>query len=137
MSIRPFVISVPASDVDDLRRRLRETRWPISMPGIGWNMGMDADYLHALMAYWRDEFDWRSIEAALNDQGVALGRAALVQDLLAQGHLVAPFKRRVKSPVKYWLVYPKEARERVELQAVIGWLREEIRGLSHGHARSA
>jgi pimeloyl-ACP methyl ester carboxylesterase len=67
MSIRPFVISVPASDVDDLRRRLRETRWPISMPGIGWNMGMDADYLHALMAYWRDVFDWRSIEAALNE----------------------------------------------------------------------
>jgi pimeloyl-ACP methyl ester carboxylesterase len=67
MSIRPFVISVPSNDVDDLRRRLREARWPASMPGIGWNMGMDIEYLHALMAYWCDTFDWRSIEAALNE----------------------------------------------------------------------
>jgi pimeloyl-ACP methyl ester carboxylesterase len=67
MSIRPFVISVPKSDVDDLRHRIRQTRWAAAMPGIGWNMGMDAEYLRALMDYWRDAFDWRSIEGSLNE----------------------------------------------------------------------
>lgn len=66
-----------------------------------------------------------SIEAALNGQGVAMGRATLVGDLLEQGRLVAPFKRRVKSPVRYWLVCSKELRERADMQIVMGWLREQ------------
>jgi len=66
-----------------------------------------------------------SIEAALNCQGVAMGRATLVQDLLQGGYLVAPFKRRVKSPVQYWLVCSKELRERREMQVTMSWLREQ------------
>jgi len=65
-----------------------------------------------------------AIEAALNEQGVAMGRAALVEDAITRGQLVAPFKRMVKSPVKYWLVYPAESRENPQIQAVIAWLRE-------------
>jgi len=65
-----------------------------------------------------------AIEAALNNQGVAMGRAALVEDAISRGQLVVPFKRRVKSPVKYWLACPAELRETPEIQAVISWLRE-------------
>jgi LysR family glycine cleavage system transcriptional activator len=51
-----------------------------------------------------------AIEAALNGQGVAIGRATLVTGLLARGYLVAPFERQVKSPVEYWLLCSNELR---------------------------
>lgn len=66
-----------------------------------------------------------SIEAALNGQGVAMGRAALVEDLLERKQLVAPFKRRIKSPVKYWLLCSKKLLENVEMRVAISWLRAQ------------
>jgi LysR family transcriptional regulator, glycine cleavage system transcriptional activator len=67
-----------------------------------------------------------AIEAALNHQGVAMGRGALVEEAIASGQLVVPFKHRVRSPARYWLVCPVELRENPELQIVIGWLREAV-----------
>jgi LysR family glycine cleavage system transcriptional activator len=66
-----------------------------------------------------------SIEAALTHQGVAMGRISLVKELIDGGQLVAPFKRRIKSPTKYCLVYPKELAARPGMQTVIRWLREQ------------
>jgi pimeloyl-ACP methyl ester carboxylesterase len=66
MSIRPFVISVPDSEILDLQRRLRETRWPVAIAGAGWEMGMDDLYLRSLAQHWLTRFDWRSVEATLN-----------------------------------------------------------------------
>jgi microsomal epoxide hydrolase len=66
MKIQPFRINVDNRDIEDLRRRLRDTRWPQSVDGAGWAMGMDAAYLRSLTDYWRNEFDWRSVEVALN-----------------------------------------------------------------------
>jgi LysR family glycine cleavage system transcriptional activator len=63
-----------------------------------------------------------SIEAALNHQGVAMGRDSLIRELLSSGELVMPFSRRIKSPKKYCLVYPRELAHRPEMEAVIGWL---------------
>ena len=67
-----------------------------------------------------------SIEAALNSQGVAMGRLALVKESIECGELVTPFKQRVKSPARYCLVYPQELAEREEIQAVMRWLREQV-----------
>lgn len=66
-----------------------------------------------------------SIEAALAHQGVAIGRASLIADWLRAGQLVMPFRRQIKSPLKYCLVYPKELAGRPGMQAVIQWLHEE------------
>lgn len=66
MKIEPFRIHIDDRDIEDLRRRLRETRWPRGVDGGGWEMGMDAAYLRSLSDYWRNQFDWRSVEAALN-----------------------------------------------------------------------
>lgn len=66
-----------------------------------------------------------AIEAALADQGVALGRASLVKDLLAAGRLVAPFAGYVKSPCHYSLAYPREIADRPGMRTVVEWLREE------------
>jgi pimeloyl-ACP methyl ester carboxylesterase len=65
-AIRPFRIDIPQDDLDDLRDRLRRTRWPDELPGLGWSRGVPLGYLQQLAAYWRDVYDWRAHEAALN-----------------------------------------------------------------------
>lgn len=64
--IRPFRIQIPQSDVDDLRRRLTDTRWPGEVAGVGWTRGVPLDYLKGLAEYWATGFDWRAQEARLN-----------------------------------------------------------------------
>ena len=43
-SPRPFQVHVPNDVLDDLRKRLRNTRWPEALPGIGWDQGTDRDW---------------------------------------------------------------------------------------------
>jgi hypothetical protein len=38
----------------DLRRRLRQTRWPEREPVVGWSQGVPLDYLRELCGYWAD-----------------------------------------------------------------------------------
>ncbi|MER6910144.1 epoxide hydrolase family protein [Streptomyces sp. NPDC000594] len=64
--MRPFHVRVPQEDLDDLRARLRATRWPARMPDTGWSRGAPQSYLQELAAYWRDGFDWRATEARIN-----------------------------------------------------------------------
>ena len=65
--IRRFRVESPQADVDDLRDRLRRTRWGAEIPGQGWDRGVPVDYLRGLAAYWADEFDWRAAERRLNE----------------------------------------------------------------------
>jgi pimeloyl-ACP methyl ester carboxylesterase len=53
----------PADDtaLDDLRRRLRATRFLDGVPG-GWDRGTDAAYLADLVYAWADDYDWRAAE---------------------------------------------------------------------------
>jgi len=62
----PFRLNVPEADIDDLKARLARTRLPDRAPGPDWAFGTDPDYLAKLIAYWREDFDWRAEEAALN-----------------------------------------------------------------------
>ena len=66
LSVQPFGVHVAESVLDDLRSRLRATRWPDAAPGPAWSQGTDLDYLRALASYWADEFDWREQENRLN-----------------------------------------------------------------------
>jgi len=66
MRIEPYAVAVSDTILDDLRERIRRTRWPDPAPGEPWSQGTDLDYLRDLMAYWADEFDWRSQERRLN-----------------------------------------------------------------------
>ena len=65
-SPQPFRLQVAEAAIDDLRERLARTRFPDQAPGEPWAYGTDLDYLRGLLAYWRDGFDWRGQEAALN-----------------------------------------------------------------------
>lgn len=64
--IRPFTIAIPDSAIEDLQRRLEATRFPDQIPGTGWDYGTDTAYLKELVEYWREDFDWRAQERALN-----------------------------------------------------------------------
>jgi pimeloyl-ACP methyl ester carboxylesterase len=65
--IETFRIHVDDSVLDDLRRRLAQTRFPDRIDDTGWDYGMPVDYLRELVEYWRDGYDWRAQEARLND----------------------------------------------------------------------
>jgi pimeloyl-ACP methyl ester carboxylesterase len=66
MTPRAFAIDVPDAVLADLRERLARVRWPDEAPDAGWAHGTDLAYMKQLVAYWRDGYDWRRQEAALN-----------------------------------------------------------------------
>lgn len=64
----PFRVEVDQADLDDLRARLANARWPDPEPSdVGWDRGVPLDYLRRLAVYWGTEFDWRAQEARLNE----------------------------------------------------------------------
>jgi epoxide hydrolase len=62
--VEPFRSEVPEAELEDLRARLRATRWP--EPETDASQGVPLAYLQELCAYWADEYDWRATEARLN-----------------------------------------------------------------------
>jgi microsomal epoxide hydrolase len=64
--MQPFRIDTPQADLDDLHRRLDDTRWPSELPGVGWQRGVPLGYLKQLAGYWRTAYDWRAAERHLN-----------------------------------------------------------------------
>jgi microsomal epoxide hydrolase len=65
LTMRPFKIEIPQDALDDLRRRLENTRWPAAL-GTGWECGIPVEYLRELARYWREDYDWRAAETKLN-----------------------------------------------------------------------
>ncbi|WP_164990364.1 epoxide hydrolase family protein [Agromyces albus] len=63
---RPAPIHVAEEDLDDLRERLRRTRWPEPVPAAAWAAGTDLAILHELCRIWADDYDWRPHEEWLN-----------------------------------------------------------------------
>ncbi|WP_175914928.1 MULTISPECIES: epoxide hydrolase [unclassified Burkholderia] len=96
MHAAPFSIAIPDHALDDLRRRLRDTRAPVLTPAAPWQQGVDGAWLHELVAYWREGFDWRAAERALNRQ------PQFVAD--ADGQRVHFIHRRGAGPKPYPLV---------------------------------
>ena len=66
MTVQPFTVHVADQTLEDLRERLARTRWPGELPHTGWDYGSNLDYMRELAAYWRNGFDWRAQEEALN-----------------------------------------------------------------------
>jgi pimeloyl-ACP methyl ester carboxylesterase len=65
-ALEPYRIAVPDAALAELQARLAATRWPDELPDAGWHDGMDPATVRALVARWRDGFDWRAQEADLN-----------------------------------------------------------------------
>ena len=64
--VTPFEVHVPQAALDDLKRRLASTRWPEQETVGDWSEGVPLQKAQALVAYWRDKYDWRRFEARIN-----------------------------------------------------------------------
>lgn len=62
----PFRVNVPQSAIDDLRRRLRDARWPEKETIDDWSQGVPLSKARALTDHWRQHYDWRAFERRLN-----------------------------------------------------------------------
>ena len=65
-AIAPFKYHAPDAALADLKRRLDQTRWPERETVSDWSEGVPLAKMRALVDYWRDGYDWRRCEAALN-----------------------------------------------------------------------
>ncbi|KAI9058746.1 alpha/beta-hydrolase [Trametes sanguinea] len=65
-SERPFSLAVSQEDLDFLRQKLEVTRLPDELDGAGWAYGAPLSDIRRLLARWKDGFDWRAAETAIN-----------------------------------------------------------------------
>jgi hypothetical protein len=65
-AIRPFHISINESELADLRRRVKDTRWPDRETVKDQSQGVQLAKLQELVHYWGTDYDWRKVEAKLN-----------------------------------------------------------------------
>ncbi len=64
--VRLFHVSVPQEAIDDLRARLRATRFPNEQAVQDWSHGVPIAHARALVQYWESGYDWRRFETELN-----------------------------------------------------------------------
>jgi DNA-binding transcriptional LysR family regulator len=100
-------------------------RWP----WLNWNQWLDAFHLPDLkpagIAHY-SHYD-QLIQAAIEGEGVALGRTPLVVRFLKSGALVAPFQDRIAVTREYFIIVPPHAAARPQVQRFVTWLQQEIR----------
>ncbi|MEA5360915.1 epoxide hydrolase [Amycolatopsis sp., V23-08] len=64
--VRPFTVSIPDAEIDDLKQRLARTRWPDPETVGDWSQGVRVENARSLVGYWKDGYDWRRFESGLN-----------------------------------------------------------------------
>src|SRR5919112_2549795 len=64
--IHDFQIEIPEAQIDDLRRRVAATRWPVQELVPDRTQGVQLATLQELARYWTAGYDWRRCEARLN-----------------------------------------------------------------------
>lgn len=65
------------------------------------------------------------IDAAVNGQGIALARTALVAHDLIEGRLIRPFKLSLPVNYAYWIVCPEATATLPKIEIFRSWLMEE------------
>lgn len=68
-TIEPFTLSIPQTEIDDLKRRLNHVRWPEKETVGDWSQGAPLAKVKALCEHWRTRYDWRRLEDRLNALG--------------------------------------------------------------------
>ena len=66
------------------------------------------------------------IQAAMNGEGVALGRSVLVADALARGDLVRPFSASIPSAYSYYLVCAEPLSDDSVVAAFRAWMTTQV-----------
>lgn len=66
-NVQPFTIHFSDEELADMMNRLRHTRYPDDFGNDDWRYGYNTDYHRKLVEYWVNEYDWRSVEARMNE----------------------------------------------------------------------
>ncbi|MDP7641219.1 MAG: LysR substrate-binding domain-containing protein, partial [Alphaproteobacteria bacterium] len=107
---------------DDLSFKNGAVDWSVWLRTVGADDVVDAE---------RGPFFGHShlvIQAAIDAQGVALGRDVLVADALADGRLVRPFEAMgLPLDYAYYIAHPEGALQRPAVAAFSNWLLDEAR----------
>jgi pimeloyl-ACP methyl ester carboxylesterase len=64
--VRPFRIEIAETAIEDLRDRLRRTRWPEPETVDDWSQGTPLSYARELCRYWLEDYDVAEARARLN-----------------------------------------------------------------------
>ena len=64
--IRPFHVEIPEEQIDDLRRRIAQTRWPTKELVADRSQGVQLATCRSSRATGTTDYDWRKAEAKLN-----------------------------------------------------------------------
>ncbi|GAB3366971.1 epoxide hydrolase [Lysobacter rhizosphaerae] len=65
-AIRPFHVSIPEADLIELRDRINAAKWPERETVPDASQGVQLATMQKLADYWANDYDWRKIEARLN-----------------------------------------------------------------------
>ncbi|HSX16226.1 MAG TPA: epoxide hydrolase [Candidatus Saccharimonadales bacterium] len=64
--IQPFLVDISEDILDDLRSRIKATRWPDKETVADDSQGVPLATMQELARYWATGYDWRNVEARLN-----------------------------------------------------------------------
>ncbi|MCP3392367.1 epoxide hydrolase [Bradyrhizobium sp. CCGB12] len=64
--MQSFSANISDDVIEDLRSRLRRTRWPDQLEGQDWRQGTELSFLQRFCEYWAERFNWREAELQLN-----------------------------------------------------------------------
>ncbi|XP_071387622.1 epoxide hydrolase 1 isoform X4 [Centroberyx affinis] len=65
-TIRPYKVTTGDEELEDLYRRIDQTRPIPSLEDSQFNYGFNSQYLQKVVSYWRNDFDWRRQVDKLN-----------------------------------------------------------------------
>jgi LysR family glycine cleavage system transcriptional activator len=142
------------------RRLLNEELFPVCSPALAAELKRPEDLARHTLLHDEMRQDWRMwllaagvasvdptrgpsfnnsamcVQAAIDGEGVALGRSALVAADLAAGRLVRPFAVHLPTEFAYYVVFTPQAGELPRVKAFVDWLTAEAAAEEVGHARS-
>ena len=65
-AVRPFRVGFSDAELNDLRRRIKATRWPERETVTDDSQGVRLALMQALAQHWATDYDWRKCETRLN-----------------------------------------------------------------------
>src|SRR5690606_14988522 len=128
-----------------VRRLLPEELFPVCAPALASELRRPADLARHTLLHDEMRQDWRMwllaagvsgvdptrgpaftnsamcVQAAIDGEGVALGRSALVAADLAAGRLVKPFDVNLPTQFAYYAVHRPEAARLPRVKAFVDW----------------
>ena len=119
----------PLREPADLRAHVLLHSDDAKFSWMEWNLWLHAHGLRDLQTAGSLQFNQydQLVQAAVNGQGVALGRLPLLRNLLKQKQLVTPFKKSVVSSRGYFVVRSVRAAGNRDVKAFEAWLLEEAK----------